>query len=134
VEFNGRRFFLSTLIGSAFAGFAYITARMLGLQKVIQPASARTLEIETDLISGITFFDEVIACKSSDRIRFFSSKCPHLGCKITKEQNGEIVCPCHGSRFSAEGRLLSGPAKSSLSELQFSFQNNRYIVNYGSEN
>ena len=40
-----------------------------------------------------------------------SAVCTHQGCIVgwnASRQSWE--CPCHGSRFSAEGAMLSGPA------------------------
>lgn len=42
-------------------------------------------------------------------------RCPHLGCQV--EWNPDELswdCPCHGSRFDCDGRLLSGPARTDL--------------------
>lgn len=42
-------------------------------------------------------------------------RCSHLGCRL-KENTTENTwdCPCHGSRFDAEGRLIDNPAMKNL--------------------
>lgn len=38
-------------------------------------------------------------------------RCPHLGCALKyNKQEHSWDCPCHGSRFEKNGRLLDGPA------------------------
>ena len=42
-------------------------------------------------------------------------RCPHLGCALKRnEAEHSWDCPCHGSRFSAEGRVLDNPANGNL--------------------
>ncbi len=42
-------------------------------------------------------------------------RCPHLGCALKwNAQEHSWDCPCHGSRFSADGMLLDGPATGDL--------------------
>jgi Rieske Fe-S protein len=40
--------------------------------------------------------------------------CTHEGCTITGAAGDIYVCPCHGSRYDRNGRVVLGPARSSL--------------------
>ena len=47
-----------------------------------------------------------------------SAVCPHLGCVVSWNSCERTWdCPCHGSKFTAEGRVYNGPANSDLSEV-----------------
>lgn len=51
-------------------------------------------------------------------LRAFAITCPHLGCSYAFDTGkGHFVCPCHGSQFALDGRVLHGPATSPLSHL-----------------
>ena len=42
-------------------------------------------------------------------------RCPHLGCALTwNAAEHTWDCPCHGSRFAADGRLIDNPATQGL--------------------
>ena len=46
------------------------------------------------------------------------SKCPHQGCAVAfVSKTSGFQCPCHGSRFSPTGALLSGPATTGLTKV-----------------
>ncbi len=48
----------------------------------------------------------------------FSPKCPHLGCNVHwSSEEHAFLCPCHGSRFSLDGRVIAGPAPRGLDTL-----------------
>jgi cytochrome b6-f complex iron-sulfur subunit len=57
----------------------------------------------------------IIVCRTSDEtVAAVSSKCTHLGCDVTLPVNNLITCPCHGSVFDLNGKVLHGPAEKSL--------------------
>ncbi|HEY5029427.1 MAG TPA: ubiquinol-cytochrome c reductase iron-sulfur subunit [Candidatus Angelobacter sp.] len=40
-----------------------------------------------------------------------SAICTHLGClSVWKPEAGVIACPCHGSSFQRDGKVIAGPA------------------------
>lgn len=39
--------------------------------------------------------------------------CTHLGCTVEQKDDG-FVCPCHGSRYNADGQVTRGPAQKAL--------------------
>jgi Rieske Fe-S protein len=44
-------------------------------------------------------------------VHALSAVCPHLGCIVHwNTLEGTWDCPCHGSRFDTDGRVLNGPA------------------------
>ena len=41
--------------------------------------------------------------------------CPHMKCNLVFNSFDETWdCPCHGSRFDLDGKLIEGPAKENL--------------------
>lgn len=47
--------------------------------------------------------------------KYVDVKCPHMGCQLAWNGDDKTwECPCHGSRFDAEGRLLDGPAQKGI--------------------
>ncbi|MEQ6899571.1 Rieske (2Fe-2S) protein [Nocardioides sp. YIM 152588] len=48
----------------------------------------------------------------------FSAVCTHQQCLVGSVEDGQIVCPCHGSHFSVvDGSVSAGPASSPLPEV-----------------
>jgi cytochrome b6-f complex iron-sulfur subunit len=43
--------------------------------------------------------------------------CTHLGCTVEQNLDG-FACPCHGSHFDLEGKVLHGPAAQPLASLR----------------
>lgn len=48
----------------------------------------------------------------------YDAVCPHQGCTVEfVSPTAGFACPCHGSRFGANGQLLSGPAPHGLAPI-----------------
>jgi Rieske Fe-S protein len=63
---------------------------------------------------------KVAAYRDADgKVHEMSAVCPHLGC-IVHWNNAEHTwdCPCHGSRFDAEGKVLNGPSNVDLEKTE----------------
>jgi Rieske Fe-S protein len=56
-----------------------------------------------------------------------SAICPHLGCIVAAQPDG-FSCPCHGSRFAPNGRVVQGPAPSPLAWYELSLAPDGQIV------
>ncbi|MGI5156730.1 Rieske (2Fe-2S) protein [Microbispora sp. CA-102843] len=63
--------------------------------------------------------DVVVTQPEAGQFKAFSATCTHQGCPVASVSNNEIVCPCHGSKFSAkDGSVTNGPATKPLAEKQ----------------
>ena len=48
-----------------------------------------------------------------------SATCTHMGCLVSwNHAESTWDCPCHGSRFTPEGRVLHGPAVEELAKVE----------------
>lgn len=48
---------------------------------------------------------------TAGEFKAFTKMCTHQGCPVSAIEGAEIVCHCHGARFSiADGSVLNGPA------------------------
>lgn len=61
----------------------------------------------------------VFIFSTDDGMHAISSVCTHLGCIVNITEWG-FQCPCHGSRYNENGKVIGGPAPRSLSWLEIS--------------
>jgi cytochrome b6-f complex iron-sulfur subunit len=102
--------------------FSYRSAPSAPQEFNLGPASAfppgsRTLRLEIP----------AIITNHSGGIHAFSLVCTHLGCTVVLDGEG-FACPCHGSRFDPEGRVLAGPASQSLHRLRVEIREDDTLV------
>ncbi|MBI2813994.1 MAG: ubiquinol-cytochrome c reductase iron-sulfur subunit [Opitutae bacterium] len=64
-----------------------------------------------------TFIEEVrlFIVRKGSTYRAMSAICPHLGCTVNATVGKHpFLCPCHGSHFSPDGAVMSGPSPRGL--------------------
>ena len=57
-----------------------------------------------------------------------SSVCTHKGCLVSPKSDGAFKCYCHGSEFSPQGKVLSGPAQRDLPRLALKLDDDRHVL------
>ena len=61
----------------------------------------------------------VVTQPTKGDFKAFSAVCTHQGCLVETSSEGDIPCPCHGSKFSLDdGSPVSGPASSPLAAVE----------------
>jgi quinol---cytochrome c reductase iron-sulfur subunit, bacillus type len=74
----------------------------------------------------------VFVVKHSDtEATVLSPVCPHLGCHYDWHSLAEkFICPCHGSVFSVNGKVLGGPAPRPLDTLPCKIEDGALYVKW----
>jgi cytochrome b6-f complex iron-sulfur subunit len=55
----------------------------------------------------------VLIPRSDEEVVALEKKCPHLGCMVELDKD-EMICPCHGARFTLDGARVFGPSPRDL--------------------
>ncbi len=117
-ELRRREFFAvgCAAIAAATAGFAASTFRFMVPNVLYEPSRRVTIGAPEDFAPGsITFLPEqrCFVFHGADGFYAISSICTHLGCNVKRGGPG-FACPCHGSQFDENGRVVHGPAPAPL--------------------
>lgn len=58
----------------------------------------------------------IFILSNDDGLHAITSICTHLGCIVAITETG-FLCPCHGSKYDANGKVIGGPAPRNLAWL-----------------
>jgi cytochrome b6-f complex iron-sulfur subunit len=115
-----RRTFVTLTLGWCSALFALgaslaAAGRFLVPNVLYEPSQRFKALKPEDYPEGPTFMPDlrVFLFRDGKRFRAVSAVCTHLGCTVNLAGRG-FHCPCHGSVFNANGKVVSGPAPSGL--------------------
>jgi cytochrome b6-f complex iron-sulfur subunit len=109
-------------------GFLYLSGALafVGFLRFLDfdPNPATKTEFDLGLaekypLGSRTVLDEIPAILIHTQSGFsaLSLICTHLGCTLEHDADG-FACPCHNSRFDADGKVTHGPATKYLQSLR----------------
>ncbi|MBI4660631.1 MAG: Rieske (2Fe-2S) protein [Verrucomicrobia bacterium] len=69
------------------------------------------------------FYPIVINRAPGNQFFALNSECTHAGCAVPafNRSSNSSACPCHGSRFGIDGRVINGPASFPLQQYKVGF-------------
>ena len=114
---HNRRFFLKSILLGLGVGFVVLWDKAVDTHKKIKTQKFFSFAFNAN--KEISFHDDFVVINKEHETKVFSSRCTHLGCKIDKSKNGQLLCPCHGSTFDLDGNATKGPAVKPLKEIDF---------------
>ncbi len=107
------RILVRSLLWLPFAGPLVALIRRTGSGRPL-----RQVRVAPEFKDGFAIAGDVVVHAAVDgRLNALSTRCTHLGCRIGRVDDGQLVCPCHGSRFHPDGAVACGPAGEPLAPL-----------------
>jgi cytochrome b6-f complex iron-sulfur subunit len=138
----------SALVGAALA--THQTLPQVFAQSKFKPVMIATLEkLDKEFASlGFNFdgqsallvrlpkpdksSDRVLEVKKGDDTMYFTAYnlvCTHAGCTVNSlNRDRQLDCPCHGSRFAADGAVVMGPARQPLRGIQLKLEDGMLVA------
>ncbi|MGH7491918.1 MAG: ubiquinol-cytochrome c reductase iron-sulfur subunit [bacterium] len=152
-----RRSFLQKLgfggVLAGITGLSFQSLRALIPNVLYEPPQRFKIGLPINLAEGVTFLEDkrLYVFKEGKSFYAISAGCTHLGCtvkyaKLNQPKQVEIGgekrnipfefhCPCHGSKFYADGTNYAGPAPRALLwyKLEVSPDDGQLVVDMSSE-
>jgi menaquinol-cytochrome c reductase iron-sulfur subunit len=125
--------YLRTVINSApLRKLSYVEVGDISALSIGQPQALKFRAHVVDAFLRQEVIRSVWVVKHSpDEVTVFSPICTHLGCHYKwNSQSRHFECPCHGSVFTTDGKVIGGPAPRPLDTLPHKIQNGRLYVEW----
>jgi len=123
-----RRTFLKLLAASPLTACASESGEPASFGDVSAGNVSDTNVGELSVVSGAP----TILARDADGLYAMTITCTHEGCDVAPS-NDSLVCPCHGSRFDSNGKVLAGPAGSPLVHFSVTLDGLGNITIHGKE-
>lgn len=99
---------------------------------VDQPANLKfPIKTEDTYLRETVIHNVWVIKHSSTQVTVYSPICPHLGCQYDwHSEQHEFICPCHGSVYTIDGKVLAGPAPRPLDTLPWKLEKEELFVQW----
>ena len=112
MEKGGRRSFLRLAMAGVIAIWVLLWNRLIVDHLELKKQKTRILPFNQN--KTVSFDGNYLVVNQDGTTTVFSAHCTHLGCIITQKEGDRLVCPCHGSEYDLNGKVIKGPAWKSL--------------------
>lgn len=86
----------------------------------IQPGNGRTGRIGS---ANVAVYND------NGTLVVMDNTCTHMGCQtVWNDDEKTWDCPCHGSRYRADGAVLNGPAQLPLARIEWRVANGEIVI------
>ncbi len=112
MEKVGRRTFFRLAMIGIVGFFVFVWNKLILDHLEMKREKARILPFNEN--KQVNFAGNYLIINYNDNTTVFSAHCTHLGCMINKTEKNRLICPCHGSEFGLDGKVVKGPAYKNL--------------------
>jgi Rieske Fe-S protein len=114
---KSRRSFLKIIVAGIISFFIVVWNKLTLIHIEINKDAKKVFPINKN--KTVSFDNDYIIVSENNTTTVLSSHCTHLGCKIDKMVGDHFVCPCHGSEYDMNGKVIKGPAYKNLETVPF---------------